>query len=203
MMTISLPRACLLAVAFSAAFLSSVNGAVETGRPAPDFQLTDVTGKSHRLSDFKGRTVVLEWTNPGCPVVQRHYHSGAMQRTQQAATADGVVWLAVQTGPGTDAAAQAWLGEQKAAATAYLRDTDGKVGRAYAAKATPHLYVIDAKGTLVYQGAIDDQPSAGRAETLKAHNYVGAALASLKAGRPIEKANTQAYGCAVKYPRGS
>jgi peroxiredoxin len=202
----SIPKMFLFAAATAAALAGSATAAVETGRTAPDFTLTDVAGKTQRLSDYKGKVVVLEWVNPGCPVVQRHYNSGNMQATQTAAQADGVVWLQINTGPKSDMSNDrtiAWLKKVKASSNAYLRDETGKVGRLYGAKATPHLFIVDQNGTLVYQGAIDDSPTAREADTMKAKNYVKAALASLKAGQPIAKANTQAYGCAVKYPKDS
>ena len=202
----SIAKTFLFAAATASALVCSARAAVETGKPAPDFALTDVTGKTQKLSDYKGRVVVLEWVNPGCPVVHRHYNSGNMQATQKAAQADGVIWLQVNTGPKSDLSDDktiAWLKKVNASSNAYLRDAAGKVGRLYNAKATPHLYVIDKSGTLVYQGAIDDSPNAREADTMKSKNYVKAALASLKAGTPIEKANTQAYGCAVKFPKDS
>lgn len=202
----TIAKTFLFAVAFAAAFAGRVFAAAETGKTAPDFTLTDITGKTHRLSDYQGKVVVLEWTNAGCPVVGRHYRSHNMQNTQKAAAQDGVVWLQINTsakgaqGDLSDAEALAWLKKNDASSTAYLRDRTGQVGRLYGAKATPHMFVINAEGVLVYQGAIDDQPNARESETTKAHNYVKAVLASLKDGKPVAKADTQAYGCAVKYP---
>lgn len=202
----SIAKSILFAAAAASALLTNAVWAVaETGKSAPDFQLTDITGKVQKLSDYKGKVVVLEWTNSGCPIVQRHYSTKNMQNTQRAATADGVVWLMVNSGhPGaqgdlSDADAAAWLKKENASATAYVRDQSGKVGRLYNAKTSPHMYVINQEGVLVYQGAIDDKPTARGEDTLKAHNYVNAALAAVKAGKPVEKANTQAYGCDVKY----
>jgi hypothetical protein len=180
--------------------------AATVGQPAPAFTLTDLAGVSHNLSDFKGKTVVLEWVNPECPFVVKHYEkSGNLPATQKAAVADGVVWLLINSAaPGKqgdyDAAkATAWLEKNKAAATAYLRDVDGKVGKAYDAKTTPQIYVINAEGVLVYNGAIDSVRSTNAADIEKAENYVAAALAAVKAGKPIEKPVTQPYGCSVKY----
>jgi hypothetical protein len=180
--------------------------AATVGQPAPAFTLTDLDGKSHSLSDFKGKTVVLEWVNAECPFVVKHYEkSGNLPALQKAATDDGVVWLLINSAaPGKqgdyDAAkAKAWMEKNKAAATAYMRDGDGKVGKAYDAKTTPHMYVINAEGVLVYNGAIDSIRSANADDIAKADNFVKAALASVKAGEPIAKATTQPYGCSVKY----
>jgi len=200
-------RFLISAAALAMIFAASVARALETGKPAPDFTLTDITGKTHKLSDYRGRVVVIEWVNSGCPVVQRHYNSKNMQDTQKAAATAGAVWLQVNTsqsgdqGHMGDAEAAAWLKQQGATVTAYLKDYSEKVGRLYGAKATPHLYVVDAQGVLAYQGAIDDNPRAKEADTHKSHNYVKAALASLKEGRPVEKGATQAYGCGIKYSR--
>lgn len=176
-----------------------------TGRPAGDFRLTDATGKPVTLSQFKGRTVVLEWNNPGCPYVKKHYDSGNMQRTQAAARRDGAVWLTINSGaPGkqghmTGPEAQAFVAQAKARPTAYLLDPEGRVGRGYAAKTTPHLYVIDGRGTLRYQGGIDDKPTADKADIAGARNHVLAALGEIKAGKPVSVTETRPYGCSVKY----
>jgi peroxiredoxin len=175
------------------------------GQAAPAFQAVDASGRTRSLAEFKGKTVVLEWTNEGCPYVQKHYSSGNMQGTQRKAVADGVVWLTViSSAPGmqgylTGPQAKAWKVSAKAASTDVLLDPAGKVGRAYEAKTTPHMYVIDKTGRLVYMGGIDDRPYA-EPESLKgATNYVTAALADVKAGRPVAKAVTRPYGCSVKY----
>ena len=176
--------------------------AVKSGKPAPEFTVTDLSGQSRQLSEFRGKIVVLEWLNPGCPVVGRHYRSGNMPSTQAVAAADGAVWLQVNSSAmgDLDAAKSAeWQKKQNVIATAYIRDQSGKLGRLYGAEMTPHLYVIGKDGTLVYQGAIDDQPNASQANTMSARNYVKAALAALKTGKPVETATTQAYGCGVKY----
>lgn len=175
---------------------------VESGKPAPNFSFTDLDGKTHRLSDYRGKVVVLEWLNPGCPFVVRHYRSGNMPGTQAAAAADGAIWLQVNSSAmgDLDAAKSAeWQKKQNVTAMAYIRDQDGKLGRLFGAKTTPHLFVIAKDGVVAYQGAIDDQPNASVANTLDAHNYVKAALASLKAGKPVEKTSTPSYGCGVKY----
>ncbi len=199
-------RILTLTVASATLFLAINRAtAAEVGRPAPDFTLTDITGQSHQLSDFRGKVVVLEWVNQECPFVVKHYASGNLPATQKAATADGVVWLTINSGrPGAQgdfdpARVNAWAKEHGAAYTAYFRDQDGKVGRLYGAKTTPHMYVIAADGTLVYNGAIDSIRSASQADIAKAENYVNSALAALKAGQPVKTASTQAYGCSVKY----
>lgn len=178
----------------------------EVGRAAPDFTLTDINGKAHSLSEFKGKTVVLEWVNPECPFVMKHYdQSGNMPKTQQAATADGVVWLSINSAaPGKEgdydpAQAKAWQARIHSAATAYFRDQDGRVGKLYDARTTPHMFVIDPAGTLVYAGGIDSIRSSRVEDIAKATNYVDAALADLKAGRPVRTKNSQPYGCSVKY----
>lgn len=175
------------------------------GQPAPAFSASDSSGKTVTLAGLKGRTVVLEWVNPACPYVRKHYGSANMQATQQAATAKGVVWLAVNsTHPGhaehkAPADMAAWMKRQGAAASATLMDGDGRIGRAYGARTTPHLYVIDAGGTLVYAGGIDDRPSANPADVKGATNHVNAALADLLAGKPVAQPVTRPYGCSVKY----
>jgi|SRR5687768_18139522 len=201
-MTTTLFYAAVIVVAAAG---NSACAAVESGNPAPDFTFTDLSGKSQKLSDFFGKIVVLEWLNPGCPFVVRHYRSGNMPSTQAAAAKDGAVWLQVNStamGDLDPAKSAEWQKKQGVVARSYIRDQSGTLGRLYGAQTTPHLYVINKEGTLVYQGAIDDQPSANLANTLSAHNYVKAALASLKAGKPVETATTQPYGCAVKYGAG-
>src|SRR6202142_3503330 len=183
----------------------AARAAAAVGQPAPDFSLADMNGQVRRLSDYRGKTVVLEWTNPECPIVRKHYLSGNMPSLQKYAAAGGVVWLAINSGhPGAEgdfAPAQAaqWLSSTGAAPTAYLRDQDGRVGRLYGARATPHMFVIAADGTLAYAGAIDSIPSADPADIAQATNYVRAALDSLRAGKPVAVASSRAYGCAVKY----
>ena len=175
------------------------------GRPAPDFTLPDANGRSVSLSDFRGRTVVLEWNNPGCPFVQKHYGSGNMQRTQAAAARDDVIWLTINSGgPGQQghmngAQAREFVSGAGARPTHYLLDPGGDVGRSYQARTTPHMYVINGAGTLVYAGAIDDRPTANPADIEGARNHVLAALADLKAGRAVSVASSRPYGCNVKY----
>ncbi len=183
-----------------AAFVA--RGAVDSGKPAPEFSVTDISGKSHSLAGYRGKVVVLEWLNPACPYVVRHYRSGNMPATQAAAAADGVIWLQVNsTAIGDLDAAKSieWQKKQGVLAAGYIRDAHGKLGRLFGAQTTPHLFVIAKDGTLAYHGAIDDQPSASQAMTTSAHNYVKAALTALKAGEPIQAAKTEPYGCGVKY----
>lgn len=179
------------------------------GQPAPAFTAVDTSGKTVSLADFKGRHVVLEWVNPGCPYVQKHYGSANMQGTQREAAAKGVVWLAVNS-TATDhvdykspAAMAQWMQGHKAAATATLMDIEGKVGRAYGARTTPHLYIVDPKGTLVYAGAIDNKPSPNPADVTTATNHVKVALAETLAGKAVSQATTRPYGCSVKYASGA
>jgi redoxin len=158
-----------------------------------------------RLRDYAGKTIVLEWTNDGCPFVGKHYDSGNMQALQQKYTAAGIVWLTVaSSAPGeegyvTPAEAKADLARWRAAPTDFLLDPDGTLGHLYDARATPHMVVIDRSGRLVYMGAIDDKPSTRLADVKTAHNYVVAALDALAAGQPVAVASTRAYGCSVKY----
>jgi peroxiredoxin len=178
---------------------------VQIGQPAPDFSLTDCSGKKVSLSDFKGKVVVLEWVNHGCPFVAKHYGSGNMQKLQADATAKGVVWLSIcSSAPGkpghADAAGAAKkCTETQSTATAYLLDESGKVGKTYGAKVTPEMYVIDAKGVLVYHGAIDDKKSTNPGDIAGAKNYVAAALDEVLAGKPVSTPKTDPYGCGVKY----
>ena len=175
------------------------------GQPAPEFMLPGSDYKAHSLADYRGKVIVLEWTNPGCPFVKKWYGSGEMQKLQKEATEKGVVWLRVNSSaPGKQGAqspseAAATEKEQHIAATMTLLDADGKVGRLYGAKTTPHMFVINSKGLLVYAGAIDSKPSVDPADIPGATNYVTAALADLAAGKPVATPATQAYGCSVKY----
>lgn len=198
----------LAPIALACCWLAGSALAATVGQSAPAFTVADTAGKPVSLADFKGKTVVLEWVNPGCPYVRKHYDSANMQATQTGATGQGVVWLAVNsTAPGhydyrKPAEMAAWMRSQKAAATATLMDSDGKIGRAYGARTTPHMYVIDAKGTLVYAGGIDDKPSSNPADVKTAKNHVAAALADIAAGKPVAEAVTRPYGCSVKYSDG-
>jgi peroxiredoxin len=187
-------------------FLASAASAAATvGQPAPAFTVQDTAGRAVSLADFKGKTVVLEWVNPGCPYVQKHYSGANMQGTQKDAAAKGVVWLSVNSTSAdhgdykAPAAMAQWMQQQKAAANATLMDSDGKLGRAYGARTTPHLYVVDGSGTLVYAGGIDNKPSANPADVAGATNHVKVALGELQAGKAVSLPMTRPYGCSVKY----
>ena len=175
------------------------------GQAAPDFSAPDLAGKAVKLSDFRGKFVVLEWTNPECPYVRRHYDSGNMPSLQKEFAAKGVVWLAVnssspESGEFTPPEGMTkWVAAKGAAPTAVLIDKDGKVGRLYGARTTPHMYVIDPQGKLVYVGAIDDKRWANVEETKSAKNHVRAALGEAMAGKPVAVSATTPYGCSVKY----
>jgi hypothetical protein len=175
------------------------------GKAAPNFRLGDANGRVVSLSDHRGKTVVLEWSNPECPSVRKHYESGNMQKTQAAAAAAGVVWLTINSGAEgeqghmTPAEAKAFAAGQKSRRTAYLLDPEGVVGRSYGAKTTPHLYVINSAGRLVYNGGIDDKPTQDKADIAGARNHILAALSELKAGKPVSMPTSRPYGCSVKY----
>ncbi len=177
----------------------------KVGQPAPAISLVDSTGKQRSLQEFAGRTVVLEWTNHQCPFVRKHYGADNMQVQQREATAAGAVWLSINSSaPGKQGhvdgpTAERLRAESKSAQTAYLLDPDGKAGRAFGAKTTPHMYVIDPQGVLRYAGAIDSIPSADDEDIAQATQYVPQALAELSAGKPVSVAVTQPYGCSVKY----
>lgn len=192
------------AVSLSAGTAPAAAGPI-VGKAAPGFTLTDAHGKTHSLSDFAGKTVVLEWFNPECPFVKKHYGAGNMQQQQADARDAGVVWLTVSSsaagkqGHLDGAAAQAITAKWNAAATALLLDHDGSVGRAYGARTTPHMYVIDGAGVLRYNGAIDSNPSADPADIPLSKQYVVAALDALAKGAVVDPALSQPYGCSVKY----
>lgn len=174
------------------------------GQPAPDFALPDANGRPVRLADFKGKTVVLEWNNPGCPYVKKQYASGEMQRAQATAAQDGIVWLTVNSGaPGKQGhmdggEARDFLADKGARPAAYLLDPRGEVGRAYGARTTPHMFIINGAGSLVYAGAIDNTEGSDR-EDIKVRNHVLAALSELKAGQPVSVPTSRPFGCSVKY----
>ncbi len=184
---------------------AAAQGAPSVGQPAPDFTLRDASGKAVKLSDYRGKHVVLEWTNPGCPYVQKHYDSGNMPATQKDAVDKGVVWLAINS---TEKASYdyrepaklvAWQNERKSRPTALLMDEEGTAGKAYGARTTPHLYIVDPQGALVYAGGIDSIPSSNPQDIKKAVNYVRQGLNEALAGKPITAATTRPYGCSIKY----
>ncbi len=189
-----------------ALFLASESmAAVDNGAMAPNFTLTDTNGNTVNLSDFKGKNVVLEWTNHQCPYVVKHYSTDNMQGLQKDATENETVWLSIvssaegKQGFVTPEEGNKIIEETGAAQTAKLLDPTGEVGKMFGAKTTPHMYVINAEGALVYQGAIDDNNSY-KPETVEgATNYVSAALTSLEAGTPVEVAQSKPYGCSIKY----
>lgn len=177
---------------------------LEIGKPAPAFTVTDANGQARSLSDFAGKTVVLEWHNPECPFVKKHYQ-GNMQGQQKAATGQDVVWLTINSGKAgkqghmDGADANAYLAKSNAAPTAYLLDTDSATGVAYGAKTTPHMYIVNPDGVLIYKGAIDDKPTTNKETIPGARNHVLAALEESMAGKPVTTASTTPYGCSVKY----
>jgi len=179
--------------------------ALAPGEAAPDFSATDSNGKTQTLSKMKGKFVVLEWFNQGCPYVKKHYDSGNMQKLQKQYTGKDVVWWTIlSSAPGkqgyeTAAEANATMKEKGAASSAVLLDPEGKIGKLYQAKTTPHLFVIDPKGSLIYMGAIDDKASTDVADLSGATNYVSQALDAAMAGKPVVNAATVPYGCSVKY----
>lgn len=189
----------------SFALVSIASAGVLTGSPAPDFTLTDTKGVSHSLSDFKGKFVVLEWTNHLCPVVAKHYSKGGMQATQKMLTDDGVIWLQIvssakgKQGHITNEQGEALRSEKGMHSTAMLLDASGDVGKQYGARTTPHMFLISPEGELIYQGAIDNVRSSRSKDNAEATNYVQAAYSSAVAGEPIENATTTPYGCGVKY----
>lgn len=187
------------------ASVQPANAQAKVGTPAPGFMLTDSNGRETSLAAFKGKTVVLEWTNHGCPYVNKHYGGNAMQALQKKWTGKGVVWLTlISSAPGEQGhvsplEANKLTSDRGAAPSAVLFDPTGKVGRAYGARTTPHMYVITGDGALVYAGGIDDKPTA-RLEDLKtAKNFVDDALAEIAAGKPVSVTGSRAYGCSIKY----
>ena len=197
-----------LALMLFTGLLAAVNpasAAVTVGQPAPDFTGVDSQGKTQRLSDYRGKVVVLEWTNHECPFVEKHYGAGNMQAQQKEAAGKGVVWLSViSSAPGYEghvsaAEANQLTAKRGASPTAVILDPEGKIGRLYEAKTTPHMYIIDRDGKLVYMGGIDSIPSANAADIPKATQYVRQALDEVLAGKPVSQGVTRPYGCSVKY----
>lgn len=200
-----LALSAVLAIGFAAS--GAALAQVQIGQAAPAFSGTDTAGKQVALADFKGKYVVLEWVNPDCPFVKKHYKSGNMQATQKHAAAKGAAWISLNTSgaaadPKTAASLGAWTKEQKAVISNLVLDKGG-IGRSYGARTTPHMYVIDPAGKLVYAGAIDSKPSANADDIPGATNYVIQALDELAAGKPVSKPVTQPYGCTVKYDTAS
>ena len=183
--------------------------APEVGKPAPDFSGLDSNGKSVKLSDYRGKTVVLEWTNDGCPYVKKHYSSNTMQALQKDAAEKGIVWLTIiSSAPGTQGYVTGDEANQLtqirgAAPTAVILDPEGEIGHLYDARTTPHMFIVNGEGALVYLGGIDDKATTEVEDIKTARNYVRAALDDLAAGAPIENAVTRPYGCSVKYKPAS
>jgi hypothetical protein len=198
--------ASIFGLAFLLGALLSPAWAVRIGDKAPDFTATDTNGQSHKLSEYTGKFVVLEWHNRGCPYTQKHYTSGNMERLQREWTAKGVIWLTViSSAPGkqgyvTAADENSYVKEMKAAPTAVLLDPTGAVGHLYDAKTTPQMIIINPQGLMIYDGAIDDKPTTDTADISGAKNYVQQALEEAMAGKAVSVASTRPYGCAVKYP---
>lgn len=200
-----------VAVGVALLFGMSITASAEVriGEAAPDFTLMDTEENQRSLSDYLGSFVVLEWFNPECPFVRKHYGSGNMQALQDGAQHEGVIWLTINSSaPGKQGHLNAETGRavietEAAQATALLLDPEGAVGRLYGAKTTPHMFLIDQEGVLIYQGAIDDRPTANPADIQGAVNYVKRALDQALGGEPVEAAETQPYGCSVKYDKSS
>ena len=194
-----------MALTLMAAMSLASHASANVGQPAPDFTGRDTNGNPITLSQYKGKTVVLEWTNHECPYVKKHYNSGNMQKLQRDATADGVVWLSIiSSKPGKQGHVSAnqandLTASRNAAPTAVILDETSGIGLLYGAKTTPHMYIIDKAGQLVYMGGIDDTPSSDEDDIPNAKNYVRAALDALAAGQPIKDSTTRPYGCSVKY----
>lgn len=201
--SLKLTQATLLSLL--TAFSLTTYAGVEVGKAAPDFTGIDSNGKQHRLSQYKGKTVVLEWTNHDCPYVKKHYNSGNMQTLQNNATANGIVWLSIiSSRPGkqghvTGKQANELTQSRNASPSAVILDESSEIGLLYGAKTTPHMYIVDKSGRLVYMGGIDDTPSKDQDDIARSKNYVTAALDAMAAGKKIEDSITRPYGCSVKY----
>lgn len=196
----------LFTLAAATLCLPGLASAAEVGAPAPAIEAMDIDGNAFKLSDHLGKIVVLEWTNAECPFVMKHYDSGNMQKTQQAALAmDGVEWVSINSsaagkqGHVSPEEAKAHLTEVNASPSVYLIDEDGTIGHAYGAQTTPHMFIVDKDGTLVYAGAIDDNSSPRQEVIAESNNYVLAALKNLEEGAAVEMPTSQPYGCSVKY----
>ncbi len=197
--------AAVLAPVLAFALAGTALAAPDVGQMAPQFDGTDTNGETFSLADYQGQTVILEWTNHGCPYVKKHYETGNMQDLQTAAASDDIVWVSIiSSAPGKQGhvdgdQANALTAEREASPARVLLDPDGTIGRLYEAKTTPHMYIIDEEGVLRYMGAIDDQPTARKSSVEGAKNYVTQALADMAAGEPVAEPETTAYGCDVKY----
>jgi peroxiredoxin len=195
----------ILPAFFAVVLAATAYASPEVGKPAPDFTLQDLSGKKYELSDYKGKYVVLEWVNFGCPFVRKHYGSENMQTLQKEFADKGVVWLSIcSSAPGKQGnespdAAEKGISKFGWAASAYLMDEEGKVGRLYNAKTTPEMFVVDPTGTLIYAGAIDDKPTPDPATIEGSKNYVRTALNEATAGKAVSVPTTKPYGCSVKY----
>jgi hypothetical protein len=200
-------KSSILTALLLSTMLFLVSFAAKVGETAPDFTAKDSNGKTVKLSDYKGKFVVLEWHNNGCPYTKKHYASGNMQKLQAAWTAKGVIWLTViSSAPGTQGYVTAaeendYMKQMNAKPTAALLDPDGDLGHLYSAKTTPHMFIIDPKGMLIYNGAIDSTSSSDAADIPSSTNYVNVALTEALAGKPVSNPATNAYGCSVKYKK--
>ena len=208
-MSLIVPRRSILLGGAALALAPAAFAAADVGKPAPAFSATDSNGKTWSLGELKGKVVVLETTNQDCPYVRKHYNSANMQTQQREAAGKGVVWLTVaSSAPGeqgfvTAAQANDLTKTRSAAPAAFLLDPQSKIARAYGATVTPHMYIIDAQGTLVYKGGIDSVPSSDTSDIAKATQYVRVALDQVLSGKPVADASTRPYGCSLKYGRNA
>lgn len=193
-------RFSAIAAALALAGTVGLSAAARVGEPAPNFSNVDTNGKTRTLSEFKGKWVVLEWHNPGCEFTQKHYNGGNLPTLQKEWTAKGVVWLTVASPSVPAARAMSLVQAKGGAQTAVLLDADAATAKAYEAKTSPQMFVIDPKGIVVYNGAIDDRPTPNVEDVAGAKNYVAAALTEAMAGRPVTISTSRPYGCAVSYP---
>lgn len=204
-LSVMMYAAVFLSDSKNAAYAQGIQPTPEVGQPAPDFAVEDTHNKAHKLSDFRGKFVVLEWVNFGCPFVAKHYKSGNMQNLQKEYTGKGVIWLSINSssagkqGNLSNEEVNQSLKDRHASPTFYLQDPQGNAGKLYGAKTTPDMFIIDPKGILVYSGAIDDKPSTDLEDIASATNYVRAALDQAISGQKVRIATTKSYGCSVKY----
>lgn len=196
----------IIALILGLVFTIPAFAAVQTGAAAPDVTFTDINGTQHKISDFKGKTVVLEWNNPECPFVKKFYGSHTMQNLQADAVKQGTIWITINSSAqgnegylADDKSAKEYMEQTPMASTTYVRDPSGEFGKTYGAKATPHMFVINPDGKLAYQGAIDSIRSTKIEDIAKADNYVMEAVSAIKSGSKISPSTTEAYGCSVKY----